>query len=151
MGGTARSRTPLDGTALMSVTATRRIARRFFDVWHWDLSAIDELADPELSVRYPLLPREVHGPQEYKHVLSMIHQHFPDFTFRADEPIVDGNRAVVEWSGGGTHSGRLLGVEATGRQLRFGGVSIYLIRDGKVLREHGHEDVYTLFTQMGVI
>lgn len=133
----------------MSPDQIRAIAKRFFQVWNRDLSAIDELAAPELTVTYPLLIESVHGPEAYKRVLSQIHSRFPDFEFFAEEPIVDGDRAVIQWRGGGTHSAKLLGIPPTARRIEWTGISVYRIRNGKVVEERGEEDVLSILRQMG--
>lgn len=127
----------------------REIAERLFEVWQGDLSAIDAAAHPEIEVRYPLLPRPVSGREAYRRTMSRVHEHFPDFRFAADPPIVDADRVVISWSGGGTHSGTLLGVPATGRPVSFSGVSLYRVRDGLVIEERGEEDTYAILRQIG--
>jgi predicted ester cyclase len=138
------------GGPAVSTTAIRGIASRFFQVWNGDLSVIDELADRDLTVSYPLLHKVVHGPEAYKEVLTRIHSRFREFAFVPKPPIVDEDRAVIEWHGMCLHTANLLGVPPTGRQIRWTGISIYRIRAGKVVEERGEEDVLSILRQLGV-
>ncbi len=135
----------------MTTDETRTIARRFFGAWRWEFEVVDELAHPAITVAYPLMPRVVVGADAYKRALQKIHADFPDFAFVGEEPIADGDRAVVVWRGGGTHTGTLLGVPATGKIVRFSGISVYRVRDGKVVEERGEEDTMSILQQVGAL
>jgi predicted ester cyclase len=134
----------------MAPRDVRALARRFFAAWHWDLSVIDELAAPDITVAYPLFGEVLHGAESFKVALGHVHLRFPDFSFVAEEPLVDGDRAAIAWRGGGTHSSRLLGVPATGRRLTWSGITLYHFQDGRVIAERGEEDVLSILRQMGV-
>src|SRR5438128_1131325 len=46
----------------MSTAENKTIVRRFFEVWNrGGTQLVDELAAPNLVVRYPLLPKPLHG------------------------------------------------------------------------------------------
>jgi steroid delta-isomerase-like uncharacterized protein len=136
---------------MMLVVGNEVIGRRFFEAWNGHLEVIDELAAPELEVRYPALGQTIYGREAYKRLLADVRRRFPDLELTPDEPIVDSNHAVIEWVGHGTHLARLFGVEPTGRPIRWSGVSIYRIVGGKVIEERGQEDLVTVLRQIGAL
>jgi predicted ester cyclase len=58
---------------------------------------------------------------------------------------------VIRWSFSGTHQGGLLDIPATGKKVRWTGITIYRIVDGKVLEEKGEEDFLGFFRQIGLV
>ena len=76
---------------------------------------------------------------------------FPDARFDVTDLLVEGDRVVMMWRLGGTHSAMLLGLPATGRRLQIGGVSLYTLRDGLISHERRFYDVTALMVQMGIL
>ena len=127
------------------------IARRFISAWSaGNERVVDELAAPDITASYSHFEAPIHGPEAYMKMISETVANFPDLRTRAEEVVVSGDRAVVHWSYEGTHQhGELYELEATGRTVRVEGISIYEIRGGKVVRENGVGDTFSLMTQLG--
>lgn len=50
----------------MAATKNADIAQRFLEIWgHGSLDLIKELAAPEITVKYPVIPMVIHGPRLY--------------------------------------------------------------------------------------
>jgi steroid delta-isomerase-like uncharacterized protein len=136
----------------VSTDETRAIAQRFAQVWFGGSpSIVDELADPNLTVYYPVIGQPIRGAQAFKQVLEMVHAALPDADGSVDEVIAEGDRAVIRWTLRGTHRGDLLGIPPTGRRVEWTGISIYRLANGKVVEEQGEEDALGLMRQLGVI
>ena len=58
----------------MSIEANKTIARRWAEeVWgKADVSVAEQLAHPDITVDYPLLPETVHGSDAFKQVLLVL-------------------------------------------------------------------------------
>src|SRR5437868_2420168 len=122
----------------MSTEENKAIVRRFVQVWgKGSLNTVDELAAPNLSVSYPLLPETVHGPEAFKQVLLMVRSGLPDADASIEDEIAEGDKVVVRWRMGGTHTGELMGIPPTGKQVTWTGITIYRLTDGKIVEEKG--------------
>ena len=136
----------------MSTEENKAIARRFIQVWgRGDLGIIDELASPELSVYYPSFPQAIKGGEAFKTFLKEFRSAFTDPNLDSEEVIAEGDKVVASWSFSATHQGTLMGIPPTGKRIKWTGITIYRIIDGKVIEEKGEEDSLGLMQQLGVI
>jgi predicted ester cyclase len=79
---------------------------------------------------------------------------FPDGKIQLENVVVQGDNAVAEFTGRGTHTGTLRGpageLPATNRRLELRCVESYRFRDGKLAEGRVYFDAFSLFTQLGV-
>jgi steroid delta-isomerase-like uncharacterized protein len=61
---------------------------------------------------------------------------------------VDDDRAVLEWTYRGNHTGDIPGLAATGRRVDLPGVSVYRLQDGRIAEERVYWDAATLYGLM---
>jgi steroid delta-isomerase-like uncharacterized protein len=59
-----------------------------------------------------------------------------------------GDRAVLEWTYRGTHTGDIPGLAASGRDISLPGVGLYRLRDGLFEEERVYWDAATLYGLM---
>jgi len=136
----------------MTAEENKTIIRRFGQLWGKEnLSAIDELADPALSVYYPTLGETIHGPEAFKQFLKQFHNAFPDADITFEDEIAEDDKVVIRWTLRGTHQRELMGIQPTGMKVAFTGITIYRLASGKVVEERGEEDALGLLRQLGVI
>src|SRR4051794_19612177 len=84
---------------------------------------------------------------------------FPDLNFWGTADLIaEGDYVVGQWEGGGTHTGPAFadflagGLPAnTGRKMRFTGVTVLELKDGKIVEEIGLDDGVTALTQLGLL
>lgn len=136
----------------MSTQENKTIARRFIQVWgKGDLNIIDELAAPSLSVQYPVIPKDIRGGKAFRQVMESFRSAFPDSDLQIEEEVAEDDKVVIRWIFSGTHQGSLLGIPATGKKVRWTGITIYQIVDGKVMEEKGEEDFLGFLRQIGLV
>jgi steroid delta-isomerase-like uncharacterized protein len=81
---------------------------------------------------------------------------FPEMDYEVTRTIAGETVIVTQWIFTGTHGGTLGNpvfenpIEPTGRTIRFRGVSIYDIHDGRILRETTYMDLATLMVELGM-
>jgi steroid delta-isomerase-like uncharacterized protein len=130
----------------------KEIAAKFAGVWGGEsLDVIDELADPALTVRYPIMPQPIQGKDAFKKVMLSFRRAFPDAVNRVEDVIAEGDKAVVRWTFTGTQAGNFMGLPATGKKVTWTGITIYTLSGGKVIAEYGEEDFFGFLHQIGFI
>jgi predicted ester cyclase len=81
---------------------------------------------------------------------------FPEMDYHVTRTIAAESVVITEWVFLGTNSGPLTepvfgrDIEATGRTVRFRGVSIYDVTGGLIQKESVYLDLATLFVELGV-
>ena len=68
-----------------------------------------------------------------------------------DELIAEGDKVVVRWTFAGTQRGAFGPIPATGKSVRWTGISICRIADGKVIEDRGEEDALGFMRQLGLV
>ena len=84
---------------------------------------------------------------------------FPDLAFGGTADLIaDGEFVVGQWIGGGTHTGDAFDdmpigdlPAGSGKTMRFTGISILRVQDGRITEELGLDDGVTVLDQLGLI
>ena len=136
------------------------VGRWFGDFWgeKCNLGVVDELAAPDMLLQYSLHePRR--GREDIKAFMMDFRKAFPDLNFWGTADLIaEGDYVVGRWEGGGTHTGPafrdfLAGSlpANTGRTMRFTGMTVLRLKDGKIVEEVGLDDGVTALRQLGLI
>jgi predicted ester cyclase len=136
------------------------VGRWFAEFWgaNGNPDIVDELAAPDMLLQYSLhAPRR--GRDDIKQFISGFRTAFPDLNFWGTADLIaEGDYVVGRWEGGGTHTGPkfsdfLAGSlpAATGRKMRFTGVTVLRLENGKIAEEIGLDDGVTALEQLGLI
>ncbi|MER8466832.1 ester cyclase [Mesorhizobium sp. M1409] len=136
------------------------VVRWFTNFWGetCDLSVVDDIAAPDMLLKYSLHePRR--GRDDIKAFMTDFRAAFPDLNFWATADLIaEGDYVVGQWEGGGTHTGPafsdfLVGSlpAATGRTMRFTGITVLKVVDGRIVEEIGLDDGVAALTQLGLI
>src|SRR5437773_6743089 len=76
---------------------------------------------------------------------------FPDFQLVIEDQIAEGDKVVTRVTFQGTHRGEFRGVAPTGKQVRYSGIAIDRIVDGKVIEMWHIADTLSLLQQIGAL
>jgi steroid delta-isomerase-like uncharacterized protein len=124
------------------------------EIWHkGNLDAIEEFIAPDY-VRHTSPGgreggRDVRGLDDVRKSVVAMRAAFPDIHFEADDWVVEGDKVVSRWTCTGTHRGEFRGIAPTGKRVRFIGINIYRLRDGKIVERWAVEDSVSLLQQLG--
>lgn len=135
----------------MSTEENKNIVRRYQEILNSnDLDALDEV----LSEKF-LTPRMMPGMPPGREGAKQIHQAtlrgMPDWHTKIEELIAEGDNVVARVTMTGTHTGDFFGFPATGKTIRFTGIYIARIADGKIIEHWGEEDSLGLLQQLGAM
>lgn len=99
----------------------------------------------------PTSTEPMHGFQGYTAVLDMMRGAMPDVTWKAEEFIADDNKVMVRFTMTGTQTNPFMGMPASGKKVCVTAMNIYEFKDGKIIREHGLPDLFSMLMQLGAI
>ena len=108
------------------------IERFYNEMWNeWNLAVADEIISDNVRFRGSL-GSTLEGLENFKGYMETVRTAFPDWHNRIDELIVSGDRVVTRMTWSGTHRGRLLDVEPTGKRVEYVGAAIFRLAGGKI-------------------
>jgi predicted ester cyclase len=136
------------------------VSRWFKDFWGnpWNPDIIDELAAPDMLLQYSLHePRR--GRKDIREFMTGFRNAFPDLSFGGTADLIaEGDYVVGRWKGGGTHTGStfddfIIGSlpAASGRKMRFSGITVLRVENGKIAEEIGLDDGVTALQQLNIL
>jgi predicted ester cyclase len=145
----------------MSTEENKAIVGRWFtEFWGKDFNpaVIDELAAPDIRFEYSL-HAPCHGRAEVRAFAAKFRAAFPDLNFWGTADLIAERDYVVgQWEGGGTHTGEAFDdmpasalPPATGKTLRFTGITILKVENGLITEEIGLDDGVTVLRQLGML
>ena len=136
------------------------VGRWFTEFWGKtvNLGVIDQIAAPDMLLKYSLHePRR--GRADIKAFMTDFRAAFPDLNFWGTADLIaDGDYVVGQWEGGGTQTGAAFGdmpvgslPAATGKTMRFTGITVLKVENGLITEEIGLDDGLTALRQLGLI
>ena len=95
---------------------------------------------------------EIRGAETIKREIEYFRQAFPDFLWRVEDQVAEGDKVVSRYTMGGTHQGEFFGVPATGKRVEITGIQIDRFDEsGKLVEEWPEYDLLGAMQQMGAI
>lgn len=116
-----------------------------------DIELGKSIISPDVVFYAPTSPEPMHGFQGYTAVLGMMRGAMPDVSWKAEEFIAEGNKVMVRFTMTGTQTNPFMGMPASGRKVCVTAMNIYEFKDGKIIREHGLPDLFSMLVQLGAI
>ena len=115
----------------MLIEENKAIVRRYLDEpWNkGNLAILDELCAPGFRVN------GVGGLIELKCAIFEARRAFPDMHDTLEEIIAEGDKVVFRWTITGTHQGVYEGVAPTEKPIKFTGITIVRLADGRIVED----------------
>src|ERR1700692_4118915 len=107
----------------------------------------------------PRCIERVRATSDMRLFMSEYRAAFPDLCFRpVGDMIAEGDRVVVRWEGGGTHTGKALGDfgtkllrERSGRKIWISGTTLLTVKNGRIEQEQVLFDGVAAMQQLGLM
>ena len=112
-----------------------------------NLDVVDEHFLPDAVIHDP--GHDLRGAAEVRHGITRLRAAFPDFHFTAEDLFAVGHKVAVRYRGEGTHRGAFLGIPATGRPIRYTGILIVRLQDGRIAEFWAQPDQLGILRQLG--
>lgn len=116
-----------------------------------DRSIGESIISPDVIFYAPTSPEPLRGFDGYIAVLDMMRGAMPDVQWKAEEFIAEGDKVMIRFTMSGTQTQPFMGMPATGKSVKVTAMNIYQLKDGKIIREHGLPDIFTMLQQLGAI
>jgi predicted ester cyclase len=124
----------------------RRLADTFNDPETRELSYF-EFYDDSLIIHGfpPNLPTNKEG---FKEFIYSLWRAFPDIRIIFEDLIIEGNKVAGRYYLTGTHKGEFLDIQATDKQFKVNGMTIFSFRNEKVTERWNIVDIISLMGQL---
>jgi predicted ester cyclase len=144
----------------MSIEDNKAVVGRWFtEFWgpEFNPAVIDELAAPDIRFEYSL-HAPCRGREEVRAFATKFRAAFPDLAFSGTADLLaEGDYVVGQWEGGGSQTGEAfddmpIGAlpAATGKTMRFSGITILKVENGLITEELGLDDGVPVLQQRGL-
>jgi predicted ester cyclase len=112
-----------------------------------EIGAIDEFVADDFASHStpPGLPEGIAGVRSFFEILK---DAFPDADLEIEQLVADGDWVAVASRLTGTHTGSLMGVEATGRRASVAMIDLVRVADGRIVEHRGLTDTVGLMRQL---
>jgi len=130
----------------------KALAARIADeIWtQGKLDVIDEVIAADFVGESPT-DGEFRGPAGFRQLVERYHSAFSNVEMRVDTVVAERDTVAVRWTARGTHTGELMGIAPTGKDVTVEGVQFDRVRDGKIVESHGLFDALGMLQQLGAV
>lgn len=135
------------------MSANKEIVRRLVDgVWRErDLGLIDELVAEDYVGHNPAQPAPARGPAGFRAFVELYQAAFEATSITIEDQLAEGDTVVTRWTGRGTHTGELMGIAPTGKEVTVSGITISRLKGGKIVEEWDLMDSLGMLVQLGAV
>ena len=132
-------------------TGNKEIVRRALEDSWQDPGVFDELISSDYVGYDPALPEPIRGPQGAKNNFKQYSDAFEGAHITVKDQIAEGDAVATRWEGRGRHTGELMGIPPTGKEIVVEGLNLTRLRDGKIVEEWSNWDTLGMLQQVGAI
>jgi steroid delta-isomerase-like uncharacterized protein len=93
-------------------------------------------------------PGQQPGANGVMHAFDDMFKAFPDLKIQVQQIVTEGELVVARVSMTGTHKGVYMGMPATGKPFRIGGMDMVRVKNGKATERWGYFDMLALQQQL---
>jgi steroid delta-isomerase-like uncharacterized protein len=119
--------------------------------WKGNWGVIDEYIAPGYIGHDPSQPEPIRGIDGVKANLQQYIDGFAGAHIAVDEQIAEGDIVATRWTGGGTHTGEISGMPATGKDVTVSGITISRLDGGRIVEEWTNWDTLGMLVQIGAV
>jgi steroid delta-isomerase-like uncharacterized protein len=124
-----------------------KLVRNFIERMLNDPGALEEFLRPDF-IDHNATPDQPQGREGVKRILEKVLSALGGLRVKLEDVIAEGDRVVVRHRAEAVHVGNFMGFPGTGKTLRWTGISIYRIEDGKIAERWGLIDHAALIQQL---
>ena len=128
------------------------LVKRFHEeVNKGNFEILKEVSAPDIVSYFPSNKLETTKSEEERiEEMKMLIGAFPDLNQSIEELFAVGDRVIVRTIFTGTHEGEIMGIPATGNKIEISFITIYHIKNGKIIEDKTDADMLGLMQQLGM-
>jgi predicted ester cyclase len=134
----------------MAATNKDIVRRALEEPWR-DLSVLDEVIDAGYVGYDPASPEPLRGLEGAKQNVSQYVSAFEGAQITVQEQIAEGDFVATRWEGRGRHTGEVMGVAPTGKDVVVSGQTFSRLENGKIVEEWWNWDTLGMLQQIGAV
>ncbi len=128
------------------------VMRYVDEAWNrQNLDVLDEVMHADIVTHEPITGRTLPGREGRKQAIKIYVSAFPDLHSSPNHLIAEGDKVALHWTATATHQGDLMGTPPTGKKVKWSGVTIFRLADGKIAEMWWVWDTLGLLQQIGAI
>lgn len=131
---------------------TELLLNEVLKIWNkGDLAKVDEVYSPNLLYHHLNIYEDRKGIDAFKDFVVNIRTIYPDFFVAFENNFSHEEWATAQWTIIGTNTGPRGDLPPTGKKVKFSGVTIYQIKEGKIVEEWTYYNQGDVLKQLGFI
>ncbi|MDQ3703972.1 MAG: ester cyclase [Chloroflexota bacterium] len=133
----------------MSVEENKELVRRWVHAWNTNTNfeVVEDIFAQDWVDRNPI-PGGPQGIEGVRHFVTTFRQAFSDVHLDIDLLLGEGDHVMFRWIANAVHTGPFLGVEPTGKRVRFSGITVHRVANGKFAESTAEIDLLGLLEQL---
>ena len=134
----------------MSTEENKALVRRFYDevTNGRNVAVLDELLAPDFAGFTVEGSDDRQTREEFKQMIYMMLNAFPDRHQIIHDWVAENDKVVTRWTVQGTHQGEYFGIAPTGKRVKFSGMDIFRVVDGKIVEVWAEVDMLDVRQQL---
>jgi steroid delta-isomerase-like uncharacterized protein len=125
--------------------ANKRLAIQIMDIFNsHNLEPLDQLIDADYVDHAGL-----NGKEEYIHAVESFVKGFPNLHVTIEDCFAESDKVALRSTFDGTHKGVFLGIQPTGRSVKWSGIAIFRFEKGKLVERWNTSDTLSIYKQLG--
>jgi steroid delta-isomerase-like uncharacterized protein len=95
---------------------------------------------------------EIKGAETLKGEIEYFKNAFPDFYYRVEDQVAEGDKVTTRYTMSGTHQGEFFGVSGSGKRIEISGINVDRFDEsGKMVEEWASYDLLGAMRQAGAM
>jgi predicted ester cyclase len=115
------------------------------------MGVLDELLSDDYVGYDPAQPEPIRGIQGAKENYGTYVAAFEGARITVSQQVGEGDLVATRWEGRGRHTGEILGIAPTGRDVVVSGLTLSRLEAGKIVEEWTNWDTLGMLQQIGAI
>jgi steroid delta-isomerase-like uncharacterized protein len=130
---------------------SKEIVRQVLEDSWKDLGVIDELVSTDYVGHDPARPEPIRGPQGAKENVNQYREAFEGAHITVKDQIGQGDSVATRWEGRGRHTGEIMGIPPTGKDVVVEGITVSRLEGGRIVEEWTNWNTLGMLQQIGAI